>query len=264
MVAVIQVRMGSSRMPGKAMVDIIGKPCLWHVVDRVRHSKTLDSVVAATSTLAIDDPIKDFCEEMNAPVFRGSETDVLDRFYRAAKSQGADIVVRITADRPLIDPEIIDKVVEVNHSLRGQAAYITTANGGAGYPSGVMVELTSFENLEIAWKEATFQRDREHIMPFFYMTHPDRFPCYFLPGRPGLWDRHWTLDRPRDLKFIRAVFEALGLTEPPFGMEDILKLLDSRPDIAALEPKVEYTPYIRFAPLPGEGAPDDRFTFYPD
>ncbi len=256
--------MGSTRLPGKTLMDIAGKPCLWHVIDRTRHAKTLDNVVVATSSLAGDDPIANLCGEMKVPVFRGSETDVLDRFYRAAKSQDADVVVRITADRPMIDPEIIDKVVKVNHSLRGQAAYISTANAGAGYPSGVIVELASLKNLEIAWKQATLQRDREHVMPFFYMTHPDRFPCYSVPGRPGLWDRSWTLDSPSDLTFIRTVFEVLGITEPPFGMEDILRLLDSRPDIAALEPKVEYIPYVRFAPLPGEGAPDDRFTFYPD
>ena len=147
-VAIVQARMGSTRLPGKVLMDISGWSMLWHVVNRVRQAKWVDKVVVATSGSVSDDPVATLCEQEGIPCFRGSEDDVLDRYYQAAKWIGANVIVRITADCPLIDPYVVDDVVK--HYVDGDYDYVSNT-APPTFPDGLDIEVFSFEALERAW-----------------------------------------------------------------------------------------------------------------
>jgi len=162
-IAIIQARMGSSRFPGKTLADLAGRPMLSRVVERVSQSRAIDKVVVATSIAVGDDPIAEFCAKEGVLCFRGSEDDVLDRFYRAAKEHGADVVVRITADCPLIDAAVIDRVVERFQS--GDCDYASNVLHYT-YPDGLDTEVFSMAALAEAWREAKKPSEREHVTPY--------------------------------------------------------------------------------------------------
>ena len=227
--AIIQARMSSTRLPGKMLVAIGGKPMLWHVVSRVRQAKRVDQVLVATSEESSDDPIADHCTEMGIELFRGSVENVLDRMYRAAKHLKADTIVRITGDCPLIDPDVIDKVIRT---------YIDTGCDYASntrrytYPDGLDTEVFSFAALERAWREATRPRETEHVTP--YIRETDGFTLAGVEHDQDLSNKshRWVVDEPRDLEFMERLFEAI----PPedldtFRLADILRILKARPDI---------------------------------
>lgn len=220
--ALIQARMGSTRLPGKVLADICGKPMLWCVVERVRSARLIDSLAIATSTQAADDAIADFCTKNNMVFFRGSETDVLDRFYQAAKHFQADTIVRITADCPLIDPKTIDKVVAA--FLEGGYDYVSNTIR-ITYPDGLDVEVFSFPALETAWKEAHLPAEREHVTP--YLRTSGRFRVQNVDNETRLPDEYlrWTVDEPADLEFVRIVYSRLAPQGQAFGFVDILSLL---------------------------------------
>ena len=162
-IAIIQARMGSSRLPGKVLKTIKGRPMLWHVVKRVSSAELIDSVIIATSTKAKDDKIEEFSRSSRVKVYRGSENDVLDRYYKAAKEAGADVIVRITADCALICPEVIDKVV--SEFLKSRCDYAT--NGLVyTYPDGCDTEVFSLNALAKAWQECGDAAQREHVTPY--------------------------------------------------------------------------------------------------
>src|ERR1700758_4280892 len=150
-VAIVQARMGSSRFPGKSLAEISGRPMLWHVVNRVRKARLLDNVVVATSDKSSDDPIASFCCRESIPCFRGSEQDVVDRFYQTAKQFGAECLLRITADCPLIDPTVIDQVI--SRFQQGDFDYVSNTMRHT-YPDGLDTEVFSFAALERVWREA--------------------------------------------------------------------------------------------------------------
>ena len=220
--------MGSTRLPGKVLADISGVPMLEHVVRRVRDAKTVDEVMLATTVSAGDDAIVEFCSKRKIACFRGSEEDVLDRFYQAAQTASAAIVVRITCDCPLIDPAVIDRVVRVVKD--GDSDYATNTLRYT-YPDGLDVEAFTFTALRRAWKEATKPSQREHVTPFL-RTEDGIRRCNVendtdLSGR----NYRWTVDTAGDLEFIRAVY---GAFEPPwdFRLGNILDLLDREPALA--------------------------------
>jgi len=228
--ALIQARMGSSRFPGKVLQNLAGRPMLWHVVNRVRAAKSVDQVVIATTDRAVDDPIAKFCEQEGIDYFRGSEHDVLDRFYRAAKANGADVVVRITADCPLIDPAVIDKVLE--RFARGNCDYACNVIRYT-YPDGLDTEVFSFAALEQAWREASKPSEREHVTPYlrtgkFRIANVESE----IPVSPA--DYRWTVDHPADLEFVRRVYAAFA-ENGEFGFRDVFDLLKERPDLATIQ-----------------------------
>lgn len=225
--AVIQARMGSSRLPGKVMKDIVGHPQLWHVVSRTGAAETLDSVVVATSGSETDDAIVALCEQSDIPVFRGSEDDVLDRYYCAAKWAGAEVVVRITADCPLIDPGVVDKVVSAY--LEGGCDYASNTIERT-YPDGLDTEVFSFEALEAAWHEAELPSEREHVTPYIWKT-PDVFRLRRVTQGEDLSYLRWTVDEPEDLEFVREVYRLLHLPGQTFFMEDVVRLLREHPEL---------------------------------
>jgi spore coat polysaccharide biosynthesis protein SpsF (cytidylyltransferase family) len=222
-VAIIQARMASSRLPGKVLADLMGYPVLWHVVQRVHRASRVDQVIVATSKAPSDDSVARFCADSGIDLFRGSEHDVLDRFHQAAAAYGAETIVRITADCPLIDPDVIDHVLEVYAS--GAYEYVSNVIHYS-YPDGLDVEAMSSQTLARVWREAVRPSDREHVTP--YVRFSNRFRTFNLAHNPDLSHHRWTIDELADLIFVRLIYEALGHL-PDFRMADILELLASRP-----------------------------------
>lgn len=229
-VALIQARMGSSRFPGKVLADLSGRPMLWHVVNRVRHARNVEKVVVATTDEATDDAIARFCAQEGINCFRGNEQDVLDRFYHAAKANRADVVVRITADCPLIDPEVIDKVVARFET--GDCDYASNVERYT-YPDGLDIEVFSFHALERAWREAGKPSEREHVTPYL---RSGKFRTANVesetPVSPVKY--RWTVDHPADLEFVRKVYGVFSKDEN-FGFRDVFNLLKERPDLATIQ-----------------------------
>jgi len=230
-VAIVQARMGATRFPGKVLETIEGRPMLWQVIKRVRSSTLVERVAVATSDKSLDDPVAEFCAAEAIDCFRGSEHDALDRYYRAAKEFAAQVIVRITADCPLIDPEIIDRVVKVQ--MAEHCDYATNTLG-ATYPDGLDVEVFSFAALERAWREATLAADREHVTS--YLINSGGFRLRDVPsGTESLGRLRWTVDHPNDLEFIRAVYARLRpMNGGGFGHREVLRLLDREPGLAAI------------------------------
>lgn len=226
-VAIVQARMGSRRMPGKVLAEIEGEPMLRHVLNRARKSRFVNSVIVATSRVSGDDAIGDYCTAHGIPVFRGEEADVLDRFYRAARAYDATTVVRITADCPLIDPEVVDRVIAAY--LTGECDYVSNTLV-CTYPDGLDAEVFSFAALEIAWCEARRASDREHVTPF--LRSSGRFRLRNVQSELGRSTRHlrWTVDEPRDLEFVRAIYRRLQ-SKKTFGWREVLGLLDGDPEL---------------------------------
>ena len=228
-VAIIQARMGSNRLPGKSLAPIENRPMLWHVIHRVQRARKVDRVVVATSIAAADDAIAVMCQEIGVPCYRGSENDVLDRFYTAAREERAAQVIRITADCPLIDPEIIDRVV--TRYQRGDVDYASNALVRS-YPDGLDTEIFSFSVLERAWREAALPSEREHVTPYLRSGN-FRTANIENDAEPGYNHHRWTVDEPADLEFIREVYKAFRERES-FGMKDVLQLLEENPDLESL------------------------------
>ncbi len=206
-VAIVQARMSSSRLPGKVLKEIHGKPMIAWVVERTRQAKAVDFVAVATTSDPADDAIENWCRESQTACYRGSMFDVLDRYYQAAKLFAADIVVRVTADCPVIDPQVIDDTIAAFFANQADfAANRLPPPWGRTFPIGLDTEVCSFTALERAWKEAKEAHEREHVMPFLYDV-PDRFKVYQLNTSPDYGALRWTVDTPEDLDFIRAVFE---------------------------------------------------------
>jgi len=232
-VAIIQARMGSSRLPGKSLAQIEGRPMLWHVVQRVKRATLVDRVVVATSTAPADDAIEKMCRENGVPCYRGSENDVLDRFYHAALAEKAAQVVRITADCPLIDPEVIDQVVR--RFQHGDLDYASNAMVRT-YPDGLDTEICSFSALERAWHEASKDSEREHVTPYL-RSGKFRIANVENVAESSLLHCRWTVDEREDLEFVRAVYGAFRGREN-FLMNDILHLVHDHPEVERLNSEI--------------------------
>ena len=224
--AIIQARMASSRLPGKVLADIIDKPMLYHVVYRAQQVPSLSLVAVATSAGLADDAVACFCAESNIPCFRGSEYDVLDRYYHAARHFDADIVVRLTADCPLLDPLVIDKVVQTFRE--GDFDYVSNFLE-CTYPDGLDTEVFWRPVLEQAWAEARLRSEREHVTSYIH-RNPEIFRLGNVRNGENLSALRWTVDEPEDLEFVRAVYGYLK-SIPSFGMVDILALLHKHPEL---------------------------------
>ncbi len=246
--------MGSSRLPGKVLLDIAGQPMLARVVTRVRRASRLDDVQVATTTDGSDDPVAGFCDSMGIACTRGSLYDVLDRYYQAARRAKADVVVRITADCPVIDPALIDDCVQAH--LDG--AYDFTCNRlpppwGRTYPIGLDTEVCTFAALERAWKEASEPQQREHVMPYFYegvelLTEnpslqtglsPRGFKVALLHHSEDYGAYRWTVDTAEDLEFIRQVYSRFPGRDD-FSWLDVLDLMRREPHLMQINAGVRH------------------------
>lgn len=226
--AIIQARMGSTRLPGKTLMEIEGKPLLWHLLERIKGSRFIDKAVIATTYNPKDAAIIDFAERYGIGSFRGSEDDLLDRFYQTAKKAGADIIVRVTPDCPLVSAEIIDKVI--SGFLKGGCDYAANILLYT-YPEGCDVEVFSFRALEKAWKECKDPSEREHVTP--YMRNSGKFRIKNVASEnPVAPDEYkWSVDRIEDLRFVREVYKRLYKNGRIFSSGEIMALLKKHPEI---------------------------------
>lgn len=224
-VAIIQARMSSTRLPGKVMMPLAGLPVLEHVVSRVQHCQKIHRVVVATSTDTSDDSIETWCNAHQVAVYRGSLNDVLDRYYQAAKQYQVEAIVRITADCPVIDPVIVDEVV-AGYIQGGYEFYGLSGE----FPDGLDCTVFSFEAIKRAWREAKLPSEREHVGPYIE-NNPQWFQCGGLNKFDGLSHLRWTLDESKDYEFLQALFERLYQKKRLFLTQDILDLLEQEPEL---------------------------------
>lgn len=268
-VAIIQARMSASRLPGKVLLDIGGRPMLQWVVERTQRAQSVGQVVVATTVDPSDDAVAEFCKAKGYPLSRGSVQDVLDRYYQAAKSFQADIVVRITADCPLIDPELVYQSVTV---LIADHRPLTTdrlhfiANRlpqpwWRTYPIGLDTEVFTFTALERAWKEAQETHQREHVTPFFYedvpaedlhfsdnplplatSQSPRGFNVGLLHHSEELGHHRWTVDTPEDLELVREIIGRLP--DDKFSWLDVLAIVERNPDLMRINAQIEHKTHL--------------------
>ena len=222
--------MGSSRLPGKSLADIAGRPLLWHVCRRVMYSKRVDGLAIATTTSDEDRAILDFAAAEQLPAYAGDPRDVLDRFREVARAATADTIVRITADDPFKDPHVIDRVVGRFADAAGAVDYASNTIYPT-YPLGLDVEAFSAAALERAWVEASDSWDREHVTTYI-RRHPDRFELCGVELDRDLSHLRWTIDTYADLEFARMVYASFE-DRPMFFMDDILALLERDASVAA-------------------------------
>jgi len=238
-IAIIQARMSSTRLPGKVLLDLGGRPVLDRMIERVKHAKNVTETVVATTTDPSDDAIVALCEQLGTPVFRGSLPDVLDRYYQCALEYKADYVVRLTGDCPLIDPELIDEVVYgLFDPPEDFSCNRLPPPFGRTFPIGLDVEACTFQALENAWKNATEKHHREHVMPYLYET-PGKFQVIQLQSDEDYGYMRWTLDTPQDLDLLREVIQRLG-GRNDFSWEEVLELFLKDPELAKINSFVQH------------------------
>jgi len=232
--AIIQARMGSSRFPEKILKEVAGKPLLVHLVNRLSDIHAISKVIIATTTEPRDNVIADFCAQHHILCFRGSENDVLDRHYHAAKKFNVDVIVRITSDCPIFDPDVTNRIIKT--FLEGTYDYVSN-NHPATFPDGLDTEVFSFEALERAWKNATKQIEREHVTPYIW-DQPQKFRVGNVTNTEDLsMKERWTIDYEEDYHFLKAVYEHFLPDNPHFRMQDVLNLLQERPEIRTINQK---------------------------
>jgi spore coat polysaccharide biosynthesis protein SpsF (cytidylyltransferase family) len=229
-ICIIQARFNSTRLPGKVLFDLEGKTVLERVVERVSGSSLIDKIIVATTLCEEDSKITRLCSAKGIDTYRGSEEDVLDRYYQAAKLMDAYNIVRITADCPLIDPKIIDKVIKTH--LESKADYTSNILKET-FPDGQDIEIFNFQALEKAWKNAKLTSEREHVTPFI-RNNPGLFKLVNVENKEDLSSQRWTLDENRDYELIKSVYGYFNKKKIDFGMKDILKFIRKHPELEAI------------------------------
>lgn len=231
-VAIIQARLGSTRFPGKALHEIRGEPLLGCLLQRIARSTTLNDVLVATTQAAQDEPIVSLCQARGIQVLRGSELDVLDRYYRGAQQTRADVIVRLTSDCPLIDPGIVDQLVDT--FLRGPYDYVAnTVPLPTSFPDGMDVEVLSRRALEQAWRGAVKPSDREHVT-FYIWQRPHLFRTHRVEHWPDWSGYRLTVDYPDDARVIEAIVQAFGPRHVEVSMDELIMYLERHPEVRRL------------------------------
>ncbi len=234
-IAMIQARMGSSRLSGKVLHDLCGEPVLTHVINRVKASNKVTETVVLTTVNKLDLPIIKLCSEKNIRVFAGSEEDVLDRYYQFSKLCAVDHIIRITSDCPFMDPEVIDHIIDEH--IKNNNDY-TSNTLIETYPDGEDVEIFTFAVLEKAWREAKLLSEREHVTPYI-KKNEDIFKLKNIEYKENLSDKRWTLDNKEDFEFISKIYDVLYNQNPLFGMKEILEFLKTNEDFEKINKHIE-------------------------
>jgi len=229
-VGIIQARLGSTRLPRKVLAEILGRPMLAVLLDRLRDAKTVNEFVIATSDQPQDRAIAELADAEGFACFRGSEDDVLDRFYQAAKLHQADVVDRPTGDNPMMDAELVDWSVGQFREAKPPVDYAAISHD-AGFPAGIGGEIFTMKALARAWQDSSGPAAREHVTAFIYQ-HPELFRCAKLGCEPGWPHLRATVDTPEDLELVRRIFTELGRTRFPW--REFPALLERHPDWLAL------------------------------
>jgi spore coat polysaccharide biosynthesis protein SpsF len=274
--AIIQARMGSSRLPGKVLLDIGGQPMLVRVVERARRAATVNGVMVATTNDPSDDPVAKLCADRGYAVYRGSVHDVLDRYVQAARSQRAEAVVRITADCPVIDPAVIDRTVKAFYGktesqdeiLSHRAAKLNVRPFPGPYdfaadrlpppfhrtyPIGLDVEVCTSAALEYAWEHAQEKHQREHVMPYLYET-AGRFNVLLVNHETDLGSLRWTVDTPEDLELLRRIYAHFD-NRDNFSWLDVLDLWWKEPELFEVNANIRHKTLREFDERNGAASP---------
>ena len=244
--AIVQARMGSTRLPGKVLMKISGRPVLTHIIERLKRAKLLKQIIIATTDQPIDRPIVKIVKRMPVKIFRGSQDDVLDRYYQAAKIYKLGTIVRITADCPLIDPQIIDQLLRYYLKNKARFDYLGLPKN---YPEGIDTEVFTFSALRKAWQEAKLPSEREHVTPYLY-KHPEIFRLGRMPpGLKGNFSQiHLSVDEDSDLKLVREVFKKLYHPSRIFYTQDVLRLFKKEPQLKLIKSEALWKRAIKVIP----------------
>jgi spore coat polysaccharide biosynthesis protein SpsF len=234
--AIIQARMGSSRLPGKVMKKVNGKPLLEYQIERVLRSKYIDQVIVATTTEEIDNSIVSFCAEREIDCVRGSEKDVLGRYYNASMKYLSDLVIRLTSDCPLMDPEVIDLVITTYLNNRENVDYVSNTLQRS-YPRGMDVEIFSSALLHEINTFATKDFEREHVTPYIYQN--EMYKIIQVVSEEDNSNHRWTVDTTEDFLLIQEIISSLYTKNPEFTIADILNLFDERPELVLINQHIE-------------------------
>lgn len=233
--AILQGRLGSARLPGKVLLPLAGKPVIVHVYERIKHCINIEKIITATTTNKRDEAIVRLFENLGVTIFRGSEGDPLDRFFRAATKYNLQHIVRIMADCPVIDPNVVDAVI--TYYFRGNYDFCYL---GGEFPSGLDVTVFSYPTLKKAWENTGRLSDREHITPYM-QKHPELFRIGCLELFKGLYNHRWVLDHEWDYRLLIEIYNELYEPDKIFTTKDVLELFDRKPEIAKLNAHIPRT-----------------------
>jgi spore coat polysaccharide biosynthesis protein SpsF len=240
-VAIIQARMGSNRLPGKVLLPLLGKPMLWHIVQRVRSVPSINEVIVAAPNDQANEVLRGFCADNKIVLFAGSENDVLDRYYQAAQQFKANPIIRITADCPLVDPQLIETLIKKyksgGYDHIGVAAGAGAESLGKGrFPDGLDAECFGFPALARAWRDATDPRDREHVTRYLW-NNKQIFHVGELTADVDYPKLRLTVDHPEDFQLVTKIYESLYSESRPFLLSDVMKFLKKNPGLVEVNRK---------------------------
>lgn len=242
-VAIIQARMGSTRLPGKVLKDIEGKPMIWHLINRLKFSKEIDEIILTIPDTKENNVLEGFAKENKIKYFRGSEEDVLSRYFKAAEKFECSVITRITSDCPLIDPEIVDLVIKKHLDLGADftANFIEGEKGRPiekTFPKGLEVEVFNFSTLKKVHQEAKKQYQREHVDPYI-SEHPEIFKIAVIKNTENLSHFRWTVDEIKDLELVREIYKRLYKKGKLFFMKEIVELFKEYPELIEINKNVK-------------------------
>lgn len=234
---IVQARMTSTRLPGKVIMPVLGKPLLEYLIERLQQVRRATDIIIATTINDTDQPIVDLVKSLGVKIFRGSEEDVLSRYFGAAKENGLDVVVRITSDCPLIDPNIVDDVIDVYVKNADSCDYVSNCLART-FPRGMDTEVFPFSLLERAYWEATEQSYREHVTPYIYENNQE-FRLLNVAYQHDESRHRWTVDTPEDFRLIKNILETIYPTNHMFKMKDVLDLMNTHQDWFEINSQIE-------------------------
>ena len=239
--AIIQARMGSTRLPGKVMKPLAGLPMIHHVVERTRRIDSVTQVIVATSTSQREEPLVEYLTTLNdVEIFRGSEDDVLSRYFNAAKTYEADIVLRITGDCPLLSPKVSSRVVRA--FLKNEESFDYATNTlSRTFPRGLDTSVMPFEILEQAHRQATTPSEREHVTVYIW-SNPEKFRLLSIEDNQDRHHLRWTVDTTEDFELISQLYDGLYFSNPHFDYEEILEYLERFPELSELNASIRQKP----------------------
>jgi len=231
---IIQARMGSTRLPGKVLMDVTkGKPVLYYVINQLKHCKSIEKIIVATTTLQEDDKIAQFCIDNKISYFRGDSKNVLERHYICAEKFSLSKIIRMPSDKPLLDPEVVDEIVEIFNS--NSFDYVTNFLPST-FPGGTEVEVLSFSSLKKSWEKAMLPSEKEHVTSYIY-NHRDDFRIFNVVNSENLSNFRWAVDRIEDLRLVREIVSKIH--KNPILIKDILELFKNEPNLVEINKQVD-------------------------
>lgn len=233
----VQARMGSTRLPGKVMMPVLGKPLLGYLIERLKRVQGASAIAVLTTTNLLDDVIDTYCKDIGMLCYRGPEEDVLARYRQVAIERKPDAIVRITGDCPLIDPEEVDKAIKVFKDAYPLYDYVSNCIERT-YPRGLDTEIFSLGALEHAFQEGTVPYEREHVTPFLYL-HPELFSIKNVDSQESLGVHRWTVDTPEDFLLVQTILENVYPDNPKFQMRDVVNFLTQHPEVMKINAHIQ-------------------------